>query len=83
MDCSSAAFTNKLTAELNKIVKGAGVVIEVHGFEEAKGGGWSAVFDTEYAALKAFYAYRNAKPNAPTFGKAANGGWYLSLRWVG
>ncbi len=68
-------FKNKLTAELNKIVHGAGKV--THVVTEGPGTGWTVVFDTEYAALKAYYQYRHSKP---TFGKSTNlNGWYIHV----
>jgi hypothetical protein len=64
----------RLEQEMNKIVRGAGKVTEVQ--TEGPGSGWLVVFDTEYAALKAYYHYRHNKPN---FGKANGGGWFVSV----
>lgn len=76
---TTPAFTRKLTQELNRVVRGAGVVIHVEGYEEAKGGGWIGVFDTEYAALKAHYAYRGSP--GLKFGRSPTyGGWYVSVK---
>jgi hypothetical protein len=69
-------FKKRLTDEMNKYVHGAGHVVDVQ--TEGPGSGWTVVFDTEYAALKAFYIYRKSNPN---FGKSSSfGGWYISVR---
>ena len=67
-------LAKRLEHEMNKIVRGAGKVTDVQ--TEGPGSGWLVVFDTEYAALKAYYHYRHNKPN---FGKANGGGWYVSV----
>jgi hypothetical protein len=43
----------RLLDEIEKHIGGAGKVLDVH----YRGPGWTVVFDTEYAALKAFHAY--------------------------
>jgi len=69
----------RLRRHLQSLVKSAGRVTEVIIYEPAKGGGWSAIFDTEYAALKAFYAYRLTK--GISFGESPNcGGWHVSYQ---
>jgi len=66
----------RLEQEMNKIVGTAGKVTYVQ--TEGPGSGWQVVFDTEYAALKAYYHYRHSQPH---FGKASagvGGGWFVS-----
>ncbi len=63
----------RLTKELNKHVRGAGKVIEAQWRGDRS---WLVVFDTEYAALKAYYIYRGA-PKV-RFGKSGTGDWYIS-----
>jgi hypothetical protein len=60
---------------MQRIVGNAGNVVHAEMYEEAKGGGWAVVFDTEYAALKAFYKYRGSP--GLRFGKSPQG-WYIS-----
>jgi hypothetical protein len=73
-EAQAERFRVRVERELNKIVQGAGKVIHVQ--SEGPGSGWLVVFDTEYAALKAYYHYRRSEPN---FGKASTGGWYVSI----
>lgn len=68
----------KLATELTKIIGDAGKVI----YAKMWASDWTVIFDTEYAALKAFYAYRKSDVS---FGKAegpATGGkgWYITVR---
>ena len=84
-----AAFTHSGTApedqaedlrrELDKRVRGAGKVIHIQMDDVmTSDGSWTAVFDTEYAALKAYYVYRRSP--GVRFGEARNlGGWYVSV----
>ena len=66
-------------AEFSKHIKHAGVLLEVIVFEEAVGGGWAAILDTEYAALKLYYVYRNTP--GVNFGESPNrGGWFVSVK---
>lgn len=67
-------FRARIEKELNRIVSPAGKVTHVQ--SEGPGSGWLVVFDTEYAALKAYYHYRHSNPN---FGKASTGGWFMSI----
>jgi hypothetical protein len=48
----------RLVDEIEKHIKGTGKVLFVDW--EGVGMGWSVIVDTEYAALKAFYAYNRA-----------------------
>jgi hypothetical protein len=68
-------FAKRLTKDMNALVAGAGKVVYAVAYEPAKGGGWAVIFDTEYAALKAFYAWRNFAN--VHFGKGSRG-WYVS-----
>ena len=68
----------KLAAELTKIIGDAGKVI----WADLRTSDWTVVLDTEYAALKAFYAYRKSDVS---FGKATGPltdgkGWYITVR---
>lgn len=73
------AYTNRLRAEMEKHAGNAGKVLHVEAFEEAKGGGWIAVFDTEYAALKVHYKYLGT--TTVKFGiSPVWKGWYVSTR---
>lgn len=60
VDGINVAITPRLTAEIEKTIRGAGKLLEVVAYAEAKGGGWAATLDTEYAALKLFYAWRRS-----------------------
>lgn len=52
--------TRRLKQELNSIIKGTGgEIIEAELYEPAKGGGWAALFSSEYAALKVYYKWRH------------------------
>lgn len=59
VDGFDLASERRLRPHMAEIVKGAGSVLDVVAYAEAKGGGFSVSFDTEYAALKAFYYYRH------------------------
>jgi len=65
----------RLRDQMQRTVGDAGSVVHAEMYEEAKGGGWAVVFDTEYAALKAFYKYRGAP--GLRFGRSPQG-WYIS-----
>lgn len=60
MDLNNATFEHKLFDSLATIVGNAGDVRTVQGHEAAKGGGWTATFDTEFAALRVYYSYTRA-----------------------
>jgi hypothetical protein len=69
--------SGRLQKEMQRRVGDAGRVVHAEMYEEAKGGGWAVVFDTEYAALKAYYAYRSSP--GVGFGKSPTySGWYVS-----
>ena len=76
MDLNHPTFTAKLIKEIRAIIKDAGSVVEVVGYELAKGGGWAVVVSTEYAALKVYYAYRTCKINME---KCPNG-WAVTVK---
>lgn len=90
MDLNTAEFERKLTSALATIVGTAGQVLTATGHEAAKGGGWTATFDTEYAALKVYYTYTRAAhsdgnaaplPHTVNMGKAMGSrGWYVGMR---
>jgi hypothetical protein len=69
----------RLVAEMEKHIRGAGKIIYVRMTDPTKDGSyWSVVFDTEYAALKAYYVYRNSPKIR--FGKSPNmNGWFISV----
>jgi hypothetical protein len=80
MDLNTPEFERKITATLNKQVSETdGHVIHAVGYEEAKGGGWVAVFSTEWAQLKAHYNYREGK-NVNIGYSETYQGYYLSVR---
>jgi hypothetical protein len=66
----------RLKAEIEGHIGAAGKVIEaIYG---GPGVGWTVVLDTEYAALKVFYAYRRTK--GLRLGESRNlGGWFVSV----
>lgn len=68
----------KLRRELEKHTRGAGKVIYIRADDLTRSTGWTAVFDTEYAALKAYYTYRGSR--GVRFGRSTNlGGWYMAV----
>jgi hypothetical protein len=78
MDTTNTAerLAAKLKQELTKIIGERGNVIHVA--TEGLGHGWCVVFDTEYAALKAYHTYRHSKD--VQFGESKNlNGWYISV----
>lgn len=52
-------LSERLKDEMEKVVRGAGKVLEAVAYAPAKGGGMTVLFDTEYAALKAYYFFRS------------------------
>lgn len=64
----------RLQAELEKHARGAGKVKSV---QWRGSGSWAAVFDTEYAALKVYYKYKDTP--GVRLGKAGGGGWHVSI----
>lgn len=69
----------RLQKEMNRHVEGRGLCVETEVYEDAKGGGWVAFFDGEYAALRAFYVYRESP--GVRFGFSENmRHWYVSVR---
>lgn len=70
-------MNKRLRHEMNKHVEGAGSCMLAEVYEDAKGGGWYALFDCEYAALRAFYVYRGSP--GVRFGFSTNlDHWYVS-----
>ena len=67
-------YALRIGAEMKRIIGSAGKVIDIS--TQGVGTGFAVVFNTEYAALKAYYAYRHSNPS---FGQTS-GGWYISLR---
>lgn len=59
-DAMVEKIEKRLQADLGKLVQGAGKIVEIRAYPPAKGGGWVAVLDKEYAALKVFYKYRQS-----------------------
>jgi len=52
MDMNDPRLVRALTIEITRIIEGTGgKVVEAIGYELAKGGGWSVILDSEYAAL--------------------------------
>lgn len=74
-DRLAQGLRKRLEQELDKIVRGAGKVTDV--LTDGPGTGWTVVFDTEYAALKAYYHYRYSK--GIHLGKSQTGGWFISV----
>ena len=70
-------LTERLRKEMERLVQGAGHVVDAQAYEPAKGGGWIVVFDTEYAALKVYYTYR--KSSGVKLDKSSKG-WSVSTR---
>jgi hypothetical protein len=68
--------SNRLAAELTRLVQGAGQVLHAVMYEPAKGGGWAAVLSTEYAALKVHYQYRHSNVSLAHSDK----GWVVTVR---
>jgi hypothetical protein len=60
VDGFNLAILPRLRTEVQKHIGDAGKIEELVAYAEAKGGGWVATLDTEYAALKLFYAYRHS-----------------------
>lgn len=74
-----ARLAERLTAQVTRLIGDAGKVLDAIAYEEAKGGGWAVILDTEYAALKTYYAFRNSP--GVRFGESTNmGGWFVSVR---
>ena len=69
----------RLRKEMQQHAGGAGKVIHAEMYEPAKGGGWVAVFDTEYAALKVHYKYRGS-PGVRLGRSPTYDGWFVSTR---
>lgn len=67
----------RLQAEMEKLIHGTGgKVIDVRVYSAGKAN-WSVVFDSEYAALRVAWAWRQSNPR---LGKSSNlGGWYVSV----
>lgn len=66
-------FKRRIIQEVTKHIHGAGKVVDV--MTEGAGHGWLVVVDTEYAALKLYYVYRNSNPHLD---KGPHG-WAVSL----
>lgn len=73
---STANGSKKLAAVVSKIIDGAGTPVDVRLYSEEDGGGWAAIVDTEYAALKLQYQYRY---NNARIGKRADATWYVAV----
>ncbi len=76
-----AIMKRKLHSELTRVVGDAGKIIYVRADDFItppwSGKSWTVVFDTEYAALKSYYAYRGSDVH---FGRSENfGGWYITV----
>lgn len=69
----------RLRREMNRHVEGCGTCVVAELYEEAKGGGWLALFDCEFAALKAFYVYRNTPGVNLTFSTNL-GHWAVTVK---
>ena len=84
-DAAAAAANRKnkrLRCEMNKHVAGRGSCVLAEVYEEAKGGGWFAVFDCEHAALRAYYVYRGSPGVRLGYSKTYEG-HYISVRPFG
>jgi len=58
VDGYNVAILPGLRREVEKRIRGAGKIVDLVAYAPAKGGGWTVVLDTEYAALKLYYYYR-------------------------
>jgi len=91
-DLNSPVFARKLNETLSSIVSGAGCVVSAEGHEAAKGGGWTATFDSEFAALRVYHKYTFAAhtsggqtplPYTVNMGKRAGvAEWFVIVRPV-
>ena len=73
-------FERRLAREVSQIIRGAGDLIEVRAYAMSKGGGWSAVLDTEYAALRLLKHYYGLGPNRVYVSKGRQNRWTFTLR---
>lgn len=64
-------LTAALVKQLNTIIGATGQVVDARMTDPMVDGSWTAVFDTEYAALKAWQAYHNTP--GVYFAKHVNG----------
>lgn len=62
----------RLAKEIESHIKGVGEVI----YAEYRGPDWSALVDTEFAALRVYYAYRGSVRIEKAGGRM--GGWLIS-----
>lgn len=81
MELDYNRLSNRFKNDLARIVGGAGEVVHAEMYEPEKGGGWGALFTTEYAALKVYYTYRHLpleEKSAVT--QRPDGLWAFSVR---
>jgi hypothetical protein len=76
VDGFNLAILPRLRTEVERIIRGAGKIVDLVAYAEAKGGGWSAVLDTEYAGLKLYYVYRRSDAHLDK--KGSN--WVVSVK---
>lgn len=71
-------YKKRFADDLSKIAGNAGRLTYLRFDDPRAGGGWTAIFDTEFAALRVYYEWR--KVNGINLGKAVTpgGGWYVS-----
>jgi len=75
-DGLNLAILPRLRSELERIIRGAGQIVDLVAYAQAKGGGWTAVLDTEYAALKLYYVYRRSDTHLTKKGST----WVISVK---
>jgi len=78
VDGFNLAILPRLRAEVERHIQDSGSVIELVAYAPAKGGGWVATLDTEYAALKLHYAYRHCV-NVRMRRAWRHAGWSVSI----